>query len=251
MGSDGAATLGSFEHYTARQPTPKLSVIDDSLIFGMSGPVGLGQRLHGCIEMLWKERQKTWPLQLPLLLDLFRSNLWRFIEPEYRAAAVAQQCLGPAASTSARCQSILALPIQDQPFLIQFDHQASPEYATEELPFIAIGGGQEIADPFLAFLREIFWQERRPSLADGIFAACWTLEHAIRVNPGGVGPPLQLAVLERKEGKWTARLIDEVEMEEHKQAIGRAEDHLRAFPLSPDAAKEFEKKVPPPPEPKD
>jgi len=231
MGADGAATLGSFGQLTARQPTEKLEIIDNALIFGFSGTVGLGQRLRGCIELMWNERMKAkhWDHPVHQVMETLRCNLWRFIEPEYRASATAQQCIGPAAASTARCQAILAAPIQKGLHLIQFDHQASPEYATEKLPFMAIGIGQAIADPFLAFLRQIFWKDRSPTLAEGIFTALWTLEHAVRVNPGGIGEPIQIAVMQKDGTGSKARLLSDAELLEQRGSIQRVEEHLRSY----------------------
>jgi hypothetical protein len=80
------------------------------------------------------------------------------------------------------------------------------------------------ADPFLAFIRELLWEGKQPTLLQGMFAAHWTLHHAIRTSPGGVAGPIHLAVLE-KNGK--ARELGDAELQEQVRAIGAVEESMR------------------------
>ena len=82
------------------------------------------------------------------------------------------------------------------------------------------------------FLRRTFWKTRKPSLQDGIFAALWTLEYVIRSDPGGVGGEPRIAVLEKRNGLWNARHIQDLELEEHRQAVADAQLHLAGFALA-------------------
>lgn len=67
-------------------------------------------------------------------------------------------------------------------------------------------------------------------MQEGVFAATWTLDHAIRVNPGGVNGPARIAVLERAEkGRFKARLLDDAELAQHRQNVDEAKQHLREF----------------------
>src|SRR5690606_12875728 len=97
----------------------------------------------------------------------------------------AQAMPGPlqgVAQSSYMSASIVALIVQGKPELFQFTFDAASEQATGDIPFIAVGSGQQLADPFLAFLRRIFWKDHLPTLNEGIFAALWTLKHAIDLN---------------------------------------------------------------------
>ncbi len=228
MGADGAATLGAMGQRTILQPMKKLEVISNSIILGVSGPVGLGQRFKGEIEHVWEEKKFSGrkPFQA---MTILREAMWKHAEMEWKAAAVTRPAIGYIATESVVCQSIVALPVSKQSCLFQFDQQCAPEEATEDLPFVSIGLGQNIADPFLAFLRRVFWPNKIPSINDGIFATVWTLEHAIKTNPGGVAKPEQIAVLQKIKGNWQALELSNVQLEEHREASGRAEQHLREF----------------------
>ena len=119
--------------------------------------------------------------------------------------------------------------------------------ATKDLPFVSIGIGQPIADPFLAFIRRIFWPDRLPNLSEGIFAVLWTLQHAIKTAPAGIGDPPQIIVLEQADREWKAREILEADMAEHKQSIESAEKALTDYGQVFKTAKDVE---PPPTPPK-
>jgi len=67
-------------------------------------------------------------------------------------------------------------------------------------------------------------------LKEGIFAAVWTLRHAIAVSPGGVADPIQLLVLDRASGgDWAARELADKELKEHVEAAEDAEDALKTW----------------------
>ena len=89
-----------------------------------------------------------------------------------------------------------------------------------------------ITDPFLALMREIFWRDGPPTVQDGTFAATWALDHAVTVNPGGINGPVRIAVLERASAKWAARMLDDEDLEEHRQNIDQAKERLRSFPAT-------------------
>ena len=129
--------------------------------------------------------------------------------------------------------SLVALPVgglTGKPELIQCAYNGQAEAATNDLPYIAIGSGQPIADPHLALLRRVFWPDKLPNIADGIFAAMWTLLHAIQVNPGGVAEPIQMAVLEKSKGnELRAHELSGQLVAEHRQHVKEAEEHLRSF----------------------
>jgi len=143
-------------------------------------------------------------------------------------------------------QAVIGITISKRPCLFQFDQQGAPEEVTENLPFVAIGSGQSIADPFLAFLRRIFWKEKTPTLADGIFATLWTLDHAIAINPGGVAEPKQIVVLKKEESAHKARELSENDFNEHYQAIEAAEKSLSNFRESLGGTENIEEATPPP-----
>lgn len=228
VGADGAATFAAMGQPTIRQSVRKLNIIQDRIIVGVSGSVGLGQRIVGEVERIWSDKKLTGKSitdAMPIIAEALRKH----ILPELQVAANAKQLIGQMAMMSAVSSSIVAVPLSKAPCLMSFDQQGAPEAATDDLPFVSIGSGQGIADPFLAFLRRIFWPNKPPTVSDGIFATLWCLQHAIQTNAGGVADPKQIVVLSKDGAEWKAREIPETEFQEHLEAIQAAEQALVSF----------------------
>jgi len=158
-----------------------------------------------------------------------------------RGTEVRPQVTSRASPRAALSGTVVAMSVTRQPQLFRFDQQASPEFATTDLPFVSVGSAITTADPFLAFIRRLFWPAGLPTLADGIFGALWTLQHAIQTSPGGVAEPVQVVLLQGS----VARELDDVELQEQRRAIEAAEQrcaNVRAS-FSADAA------TSPPPKP--
>lgn len=160
------------------------------------------------------------------------------VGPYLQTAAMARQ-MGMSPDT-AICKTLLAIEVKGAPCLFQFDYNGAPERSTPELPFVALGSGQPIADPFLAFLRRVIWSNSQPTVAEGKLVASWTIDHVCKTNPGGVGGAVQMMVLPR--GGNVIELSDN-EAEEHKQQAAGAEAAMLKF-LKPDGGH-----VPPQPQP--
>jgi len=117
----------------------------------------------------------------------------------------------------------------DKPSLCEF---ASADFQPElkdvnRIWYASMGSAQQITDPFLAFMREVFWSGGPPPVEEATLAVLWTLDHAIALNTGGVNGPARLGVLAPAEkGKLAARLLAEAELEEHRQMITEAKTRL-------------------------
>lgn len=228
MGADGAATLGALGQHTVTQPVKKLSVVANSVILGVSGSVGLGQRIGGTVNKLWDDRKFTGASFE--VMQAVREAFAPVLMPEIRYATDAAKLVGQgAALPSAIALTLLAVPVQRQLRLYQFGCTGDPEEATADLPFVAIGSGQNLADPFLAFLRQIFWKEAQPNTSEGVFATVWSLLHAIRRNTGGVAEPIQLMTAKIDGGRPVIKEFDVAELEETRQGVAEAEAYLSQF----------------------
>lgn len=231
VGADGAATLGTvLGKPTVIQHVAKLNLIANRIIVGFSGPIGLGQLYVDRIEKLWQDKQVggigVKPAEVGRSL---RDALLKDAEVAIRGAAMSIPILGGAAQLGALTSTLVALPVERKPALYELNHQGTPEEKTRDLPYVAIGSGQLIADPFMSFLSRVFWPKSFPNLARGIFATVWTLRHAIKVSPGGVSDPIGIAVLTYKGQELEARQLEEGELSEAEQDIREAEDYLRRF----------------------
>lgn len=230
IGADSAATLGALGQHTVRQHCTKVEVVDGKVLVAVSGPVGLGQRLTGEVEQAWTKGEfasaESWQV-----MDRLRQKFFPHLEVEFKAAEMAQHVVGGAvAQESVLSHTLVAMRVKNEPRLYQFNHQGAPEEAKESLPFVCIGSGQLVADPFMAFIKGLFWEEGKfPSLPQGEFATVWTIEQAISVATGGLAEPVHIYRLAKEDSSWKARELEDAEFGEHREAIGKAREALQKF----------------------
>jgi len=228
--ADSAATLGVSGVQTITQRVRKLQIIDDSLILGVSGPVGFAQRATYHLGELWRDEQKKTfaATEVVPIMEKIRAKIWdSFLNVEIRVATVSKQLFGQASIQSSLAGFLIGAPMGDSFCLMQFDQQAAPEAATEDLPFMTIGCIPRITDTLLGFARHHFWADRALNTGEAEFTLMWTLEEAIRLAPGGVSRPLEVAVLRKTEsGDTFARKLPDVELEEHRGKLQEFEKEL-------------------------
>ena len=239
IGSDGAASYVTpfGQTHTITQPMAKLGIIGDHFILGVSGPISLSQSYYHEIHNLVKARNNQVPWKQVLeARKAISATFWGHAKIAWeRAQVVAQTTGAQAAIGEALHSSVAAFPLSDnESHLLQLSHQCQCEEATTHLPFVAIGSGQPTADPFLAFIRRVFWSQSSPTLGDGIFATLWALDYSIKAQPGGISEPIQVVSLSKDaNGKWKARQLSDDEIGTHREMIQSVEGGL------PDFAKRF------------
>ena len=219
IGSDSSATFTAGTYRTIEQPMEKIEVIDGRLIVASTGSVGLSQRFSHLLRKAWREKLfSSGSEESKSEFEIVKSISRAFIED-----------MGHTFLKPGDFGVLLAFPFNNRCFLCEFGlRDFQPEFKTEHLWYCSMGSAQTILDPFLGFLRDVFWVEGPPNVYEGIFAATWALQHAIDVNPGGVNGPVRIAVLERdNKGRLFARKVSEDELGEHLQAVDEAKLHLR------------------------
>jgi 20S proteasome alpha/beta subunit len=233
IGADGAATLGALGQQTVRLSARKLFSIDKKIIVGVSGPVGLGQRITGVMENLWYGNKLGGAQKSFEVMTVIRKAIGEHIAVEMHYASEVSKLFGQGiAALSAVSSTVMALHVDGELRLYQFGCAGEPEEATENLPFVSVGSAQARADPFLAFIRQVFWKNAAPTISQGIFATVWSLVHAIRTDPGGVAEPIQLMTLTKDaKSHSVAKEFDIVELQEHRQAVEAAEQYISEFPV--------------------
>jgi hypothetical protein len=221
IGSDSASTSstrsGPMGFRTIETPAKKITIIDDKIIVCGSGEVGLHQRFCFVLDVLSKGNAfSAHPIQV--------------------ATQITQMVLAQFAQTNIHKGNI------DYSALVAF-HSGSefklcefalgslePSFRSDDLWFACLGSGQPITDPFLGFLRKIFWPYRNaPGIKEGTFFTAWALHHVIDVNPGGINGPIQLAILESGDTGPVARSLDEGKIEEHRASVLDAEHYLEEY----------------------
>ncbi|MCG8435699.1 MAG: hypothetical protein MJA83_16875 [Gammaproteobacteria bacterium] len=220
IGSDSAATSAAGQMPLIKQATTKVEAINDKILVATTGAVGLSQRFKHHIRDEWSGGG-------------FRSSVHQMSTSlTGRAMRDFQSSLSLAMSGgNLGFGALMAAPVGDEHQLIEFSvSDLQPEIKGHQIPFVSMGSGQVLAEPFLGFIRRVFWSDEPPSLHDGVFATLWCLRHTFDLVPGGVGPPAQIAVLERgKRGQWQVRLLDDDDLQEHQQHCDAAERHIGKY----------------------
>lgn len=217
VGADSAATSAAGEIRTIEQPVMKIDIIDDRIIIAGTGQVGLGQRFCADVRSLWENKKCSG-------LDEF--GMAKLI------TSTAIQDFMQTGITPGNCPygALVGFPCKQNSYLVEFAYKdLQPEFKTKNMWYVSMGSGQLIVDPFLAFIREVFWNGGPPTTKEAIFATTWALDHVIRVNPGGVNGPVHIATLERDKGNWRARLLSDDDLLEHRASISAAKDALRNY----------------------
>jgi len=216
LGADGSATFGGGRLRTIEQPTDyKIQIVEGRILVAGTGEVGLGQRFVRVVERMHADKG-------------FKGN------PTDVAVQIAQKTIADFGATQAEkgaYGALLAYPVEDKPHLAEFAvKDLQPELKDDHLWYCSMGNAQPITDPFLGFVRRVFWRAGPPTVAEGVFAALWTLRQAIELNPGGVGGEPVVGVLVRgRDAKLAARCLTKDELAEQQDAVEAAEEHLRAF----------------------
>jgi hypothetical protein len=225
LASDSAATFGTGHTPTiGQQFSTKVYRLADRIAFAGTGAVGMAQLIKDQISLGWAAGRFKNQRSKDELMHNLGVLIGQTVQPYLQSASLARQ-LGVTPDTSL-CKSLLAIDHKGDPCLFQFDYNGAPERATPELPFVALGSGQLIADPFLAFLRRLMWANSRPTVAEGKLVASWTIDHVCKTNPGGVGGAVQMMVLPRGGNVIE---LGETEADEHKQMAAAAEAALVTY----------------------
>lgn len=215
IGTDSSATLDANGLRTIEQPAKKLDVVAGSILIAGTGQAGLGQRFQSVVDDYWRQHRERAKTHIQIAKDLCVAQLTD---------------MASTGLTPGQFGALLGFPVGNQFYLCEFPGKDfQPEFKTADMWFSSCGSGQLIADPFLGFLRRIFWSKSPPLLADALFGISWALEQAFDLNAGGIKGPAQLGSLSLKNGVWTAELLDDNQLAEHHNAAQEAEAHLAKF----------------------
>ena len=217
IGSDSSATFRAGTLPTIEQPAQKVFLTRPDVLFAGCGSVGCVQRFHAYLE------------RFRPILNLPKE---KGLEIAKRITKAMIEDLEATSCPRNTFAALVAFPSSQGLQLCEFEPEyLQPELKTENLWFVSMGSGQPITDPFLGMMRRVFFSSSRPNLREGIFAVTWTLQQAIELNTGGINGPMQIGVLTQKpgSGEASARLLDEVELDEHRNNVKAIERHLADY----------------------
>lgn len=226
MASDSAATFGTVIQPTiGQQQVQKVQRINDQILYSSSGAIGISQLISDLIRRSWEDKTFSNQPSPEALMNKIGCSIGGLLQPYFQNATAQRALVGEAGMSL--CKSLVAVPVKGQANLFQFDYNGAPERATRDLPFVALGSGCNIADPFLALLRRLLWSKREPTVSEGRLAAVWAVEHTRKTNPGGVGGDIQLATLARIQSESPKVIMaSRQDIEEHLERISTAETVL-------------------------
>jgi 20S proteasome alpha/beta subunit len=216
IGTDSAATFTAGPQLrTIEQPgVKKISIIADRIIVAGTGEIGLGQRFCQVVQTAHDQHK------------LFQKES---VEVGRQLAASAVNDFASTKADRGSYGALVAFPTGSSFELCEFATSNFQPELKRDIWYVSMGSGQPIADPCLGFIRQAFWADGVPSSEDGVFAVVWTLAQAIKLNPGGINAPMQVATLNTRSGKAHARLLDEAEILEHEENVNGAIEHLRQY----------------------
>jgi hypothetical protein len=228
IAADRQASHGALGTTTVGQQVTKVSIIGPDVLFACSGRVGMGQQFEAFITQLRDDNyfvQNKYSIAIGRVQQHFRP----IVEGAFKTAGAAIHVLGQqAAQSDCICGGLLAAPFKDGMKLVEISPQIAVEFLTPSLSFISMGSGKLSADPFLGFLKSIFWPDRLPSVRESTLAAYWTIKLATDLRVSGVGMGTDIFVLEQSSDTWTARALDQNETSEHDIFIETCQSSLRA-----------------------
>jgi 20S proteasome alpha/beta subunit len=215
MASDSAATYSDSRAETIEQQhVTKIHEIERAILFSSSGSFGIAHLLEDQIRRKWLNEYKKGEVTAAEFMGGVSKLHHDTLQHLFHSAAMLGQAGHRNAFASVTCVCLVALPVLGEPCLFQSDETGSPHQATHDLPFLALGAGQGIADPFLAFMKKILWTGAPATLAEARLVAAWTIKHVVETNPGGVGGKIQLATLSMRGRKPEIEFSDP---DEHEQ----------------------------------
>ncbi len=223
IGADGISTSArdgkALLQVTAQE---KIRIIDDKVILVSTGSVGLGQRVEDAV------REAYVTCTFDQRKQSCVGTLAGMVVTDFRSTGV--PCLHH--DGGFKFGALLGAPMEGHAELVEFDTCGfQPEFKTPQRAFVAMGAGQTLADPFLAFVSRVLWRDREPTVATGIVGVCWALQHALQLAPGGVGEPMRIAVLRKAADDWKARILSEAELQQQRQHIWEIESRISAYSL--------------------
>ena len=205
-------TLGTLNvgHHHAR----KIDVLPGHQIYAFAGDLGQAHRFKTLAEVNHaRASQSGHPLDYPIALS-------QGLMAQFISTGIATNAIG--------VNTLLAFLHGDGRQCCAFEGAMQPRLLDQDHYYTALGTGKLSADPFLRFLTDTFCQGP-PTVREAIFLTTWTIQHVIDTNPGGVAPPIRIAVLEKPDNQWVARELPEDEIAEHQQAIESAGEALRRW----------------------
>jgi hypothetical protein len=198
-------------------------------VLGVAGHDGLAQEMALSLEQCLAEPDRRDSTEA-----VFRAKIRDALAaPVQRSVAIHRTLqglpgFGATMEEYALSHSMVAIPYGKSLRLYVLDPECTLTEITAELSCAAAGAAREVAEPFLAFLRDLLWPDGPPRLDRGELAAYWTLRHAVENCRAGLARPIQVVVLRRgREGATEIVERGEQEIAELELAVDAHREAIR------------------------
>ncbi|MCY4466736.1 MAG: hypothetical protein OXE46_14495 [Chloroflexi bacterium] len=232
IGSDSVTTYSSF----SGQPTieqeidTKVRIINNNALYASAGEVGPSQDILSALESNWTKisRRPKYHTVKKELSDTISGQIKHYARRKEETLVTPGRNNSFVTEVGIAC--VLAVPIADEHHLFLFDQHGNPEEYRSELPIVTVGSGQVQADPFLAFVKRVAWNDKQPAtVKQGIAGVLWTLQYVIARNSAlGVGGQPSIGILEKADRNWeiSVHKLGSERLSMHIDAITNAEQSL-------------------------
>jgi 20S proteasome alpha/beta subunit len=201
----------------------KIACLADDLVVGFAGDLGFAQRFRQVAKDIWDnpERSQIGPDEFHKIIESFYTNgILEFLK-----------YVRPTDSINIPSAFVVGFAHAGRHHLCTLPHgNFQPMVINENLPFCSLGSGLYLTNPFLSFIKKVFWSgESCPKLSVGIFSAVMAMNLAVDLNIGGINAPIHIAVLERKNNLYTCRKLHEDELSTHQENCKEALDYFSKY----------------------
>ncbi len=220
IAADSALTIGSVieESYLK-----KIACLSEDLVVGFAGDLGFAQRFRQVAKDFWDSpaRRKLAVNDFHKITEAFSVNgideFLKYIRPNDPINIPSTVVVGFA---HYKKHHLIMLPAGN----------FQPSVINENLPFCSLGSGHYLTNPFLSFIKKVFWKgEPCPKVPLGIFSAVMAMNLAVDLNSGGINAPIHIAVLEKKDDHYICRKLHDDELSAHQENCKEALKHFSQY----------------------
>jgi hypothetical protein len=219
IGADSAMISAAGHQHTVQETgVIKVEVHFGEIVSATTGAIGLSQRFRLELEtMLQGSELRRFQSGSPVVYatELARRTIENFKKTLSPQQQHPQFGYGFGALVAFVCGGTAHLAEFDAlQFHPELKGQVSADGKQKTRPYVTMGGGQVMADPFIAHVNHMLFGTDVPKLSEGRLLVAWTLRHVLAFSTGGVGGDMQIQALEKVGGKWTAHAVEVGEVQQ-------------------------------------
>lgn len=219
----GADSAGSITGLTQLE-VKKLFNIGNDILLGASGNSITTQVMKDCIENMLQANSTL--LSGNTIGQALSQCIWNTTREATMRAEFMRKQFPNTPVVDPSSASLIGVRLEDTVRLFCVEHGGGYFEVTSKQIFHCTGSGMGPAFPFLSLLKRILWTSELPTVQEAIFATIWTLDHSIQAAPGGIGLPIQISTLFKKNGHWEINEFDEESFTEDLQRVRQLEKEI-------------------------